>query len=44
LAQERSHGGVIRGKTTQTKKRADFQSFMDEVFADLPADREIHLG
>lgn len=35
--------GVIRGKTTQTKKRADFQSFMDEVVADLPADREIHV-
>ena len=29
--------GVIRGKTTTTKKRADFQAFMDEVIADLPA-------
>jgi transposase len=35
--------GVIRGKTTQTKKRADFQSFMDEVVADQPADRQIHV-
>lgn len=35
--------GVIRGKTTQTKKRADFLTFMDEVVADLPADRDIHV-
>ncbi|HEY2534199.1 MAG TPA: IS630 family transposase, partial [Xanthobacteraceae bacterium] len=35
--------GVIRGKTTTTKKRADFQAFMDEVIADLPAGREIHV-
>jgi hypothetical protein len=26
--------GAIRGKTTQTKKRADFQAFMDELVAD----------
>lgn len=35
--------GVIRGKTTQTKKRADFQAFLDEVIADQPAGREIHV-
>jgi len=35
--------GVIRAKTTQTKKRADFQAFMDEVVADQPADRQIHV-
>lgn len=35
--------GVIRGKTTQTKKRVDFQEFMDEVIADQPADRQIHV-
>ena len=35
--------GVIRGKTTQTKKRADFQAFMDEVIADQPAGRQIHV-
>jgi transposase len=35
--------GIIRGKTTQTKKRADFQAFMDEVIADEPADRQIHV-
>ena len=35
--------GVIRGKTTQTKKRADFQAFMEEIVADQPADRQIHV-
>lgn len=35
--------GVIRGKTTQTKKRVDFQSFMEDVVADLPPDRQIHV-
>lgn len=35
--------GVIRGKTTKTKKRIDFQAFMDEVVAEYPADREIHV-
>ncbi|HEV6964096.1 IS630 family transposase [Roseateles sp.] len=35
--------GVIRSKTTQTKKRADFQAFMDEVVADQPADRQVHV-
>jgi transposase len=35
--------GIIRGKTTQTKKRADFQAFMDEVIADQPPDRQIHV-
>jgi transposase len=35
--------GIIQGKTTQTKKRVDFQAFMDEVVADLPKDREIHV-
>lgn len=35
--------GVIRGKTTQTKKRVDFQAFMEELVADQPADRQIHV-
>ena len=35
--------GVIRGKTTQTKKRADFQAFMDEVVATQPTGRQIHV-
>ena len=34
--------GVIRGKSTQTKKRADFQAFMEEVVSDQP-DRQIHV-
>jgi transposase len=35
--------GNVREKTTATKTRADFQAFMDEVVADVPADREIHV-
>jgi transposase len=35
--------GVIRGKTTQTKKRVDFQAFMSEIIADQPSDRQIHV-
>lgn len=35
--------GIIRGKTTQTKKRVDFQAFMEEVIADQPTDRHIHV-
>jgi transposase len=35
--------GVVRNKTTATKTRADFQAFMDEVVADVPSDREIHV-
>ena len=35
--------GIIRGKTTQTKKRADFQAFMDEVIEDQPAERQTHV-
>ena len=35
--------GVIRGKTTKTKKRVDFQAFMEELVAEHPTDREIHV-
>jgi transposase len=35
--------GFIRGKTTQTKKRVDFQAFMSEIVDDQPADRQIHI-
>lgn len=35
--------GVIKSKTTETKKRPDFQSFMDEVVADIPAGQEVHV-
>jgi len=35
--------GVIRGRTTGRKRRVEFLAFMDEVVADLPTDREIHV-
>src|SRR6201997_1624669 len=35
--------GVIRGKTTQTKKRVDFQAFLSEIIEDQPPDRHIHV-
>jgi transposase len=35
--------GEVRNKTTATKTRTDFQTFMDEVVADVPDDREIHV-
>jgi hypothetical protein len=34
--------GVIRGKTTTTKKRVDFQAFMDDIAGSAPK-REIPL-
>lgn len=35
--------GVVKTKTTQTKKRPDFQSFMDDVVKDIPKEQEIHV-
>jgi transposase len=35
--------GTIRGKTTQTKKRTDFQAFMDDIVAEQPETRQIHV-
>lgn len=35
--------GVIRSKTTATKKRPDFQAFLDELVAEVPVDREVHV-
>jgi transposase len=35
--------GIIRGKTTRTKKRVDFQAFMTELVAEHPPEREIHV-
>jgi transposase len=35
--------GVIRGKTTQTKKRVDFQALLSEIIEDQPPDRQIHV-
>jgi transposase len=35
--------GEIKSKTTHTKKRLDFQTFMEELVVDIPSDREIHV-
>ena len=35
--------GHVYGKTTELKKRVDFQQFLDEVVGELPADREVHV-
>jgi transposase len=35
--------GVIRGKSTKSKKRADFRAFLDDLVAELPKDIEIHI-
>lgn len=35
--------GTIQAKTTETKKRPDFQAFMDDVIKDVPSDQEIHV-
>jgi len=35
--------GEIKSKTTHTKKRPDFQAFMEEVVADIPSDQQIHV-
>jgi Integrase core domain. len=35
--------GQVRTKITDHKKREDFQSFLREVIADLPPDKEIHV-
>lgn len=35
--------GAIHGKLTKAKKRVDFQSFLDDVIADQPAHRQIHV-
>jgi transposase len=35
--------GIIQSKTTTTKKRPDFQAVLDEVVADVPVDREVHV-
>lgn len=35
--------GAILGKTTAQKRRVEFLEFMDEVIADLPEDKEIHV-
>ena len=35
--------GVVQSKTTATKKRPDFQAFMAEVVAEIPAGKAIHV-
>ena len=35
--------GEVIGRTSETKKRADFQAFMDGVAAELPPDKELHV-
>lgn len=35
--------GQVHGKTTEKKRREDFQAFMAEVIADLPTNQEIHV-
>lgn len=35
--------GQVAKKTTKTKKREDFQSFMDDVLKDMPDIQEVHV-
>jgi transposase len=35
--------GQVRTKFTEYKKREDFRAFLDDVLADQPQDKEIHL-
>lgn len=35
--------GEIKSKTTRTKKRPDFQAFMDELVVDSPEGQQIHV-
>jgi transposase len=35
--------GTIHGRMTELKRRVEFLEFMDQVVAELPADREIHV-
>jgi len=35
--------GTIQSKATTTKKRPDFQAFMDDVIADIPVDQQVHV-
>jgi transposase len=35
--------GAVYSKTTATKKRVDFLAYMEEIVAEFPKDREIHV-
>lgn len=35
--------GTIQSKTTTTKKRPDFQAFLDDIVATVPDDKNIHV-
>lgn len=35
--------GHIKAQTSQTKKREDFQAFMDQVVEDLPKEKDVHV-
>ena len=35
--------GNVVGRITETKKRADFRNFMEELIAELPQDKDIHV-
>lgn len=35
--------GTIQSKTTVTKKRPDFQSFLDDIVSTVPDDKDIHV-
>lgn len=35
--------GCIKAKTTDEKKRKDFQSFLDDIMKDVPDNQEVHI-
>jgi len=35
--------GEVKTKTTKSKKRIDFQAFMDDVVQDIPREQEVHV-
>jgi transposase len=35
--------GHVKTKTTEEKKRVDFQDFLEQVVSDIPVDQEIHI-
>lgn len=35
--------GMVKTKTTSTKKREDFQAFLEDVLRDVPPDQQVHV-